>query len=192
MPFSGGSHTMGFRQQGLTLIELMVTLAVLAIIVGIAVPSFNTMIQNNRSLALGEELASALNYARTEAVKRGARVSLCGSSDGSACDGGWTNNWIVVVDTAATDDAAAPVVANTAAVLRFWDAPDNNATVAATQGAAAPTFVRFTRKGTLGRSSIGAVTLNASFNGCSSNGARLITVGAAGMLNMARSSTGCS
>ncbi|WP_193754292.1 GspH/FimT family pseudopilin [Microbulbifer sp. Q7] len=183
---------MGFRQQGLTLIELMITLAVLAVVVGIAVPSFNTMIQNNRSLALGEELAGALNYARSEAVKRGVRVTLCGSTDGAACNGSWADNWIVVVDTAATDDAAAPVVANAAAVLRFWEAPDNNATVAATQGSATPTFVRFTRKGTLGRSTVGTVTLNTSFSGCSSNNARLLTVGAAGMLNMSRSTNGCS
>ena len=183
---------MGFKQKGLTLIELMVTVAVLAIVVGIAVPSFNTMVQNNRSLALGEELVNALNYARTEAVKRGARVSLCGSADGTACDGGWTDNWIVVVDTAATDDAAAPVVANAAAVLRFWEAPENNATLTATQGGGNPTFVRFTRKGTLGRSTQGVVTLSASFDGCSGNNTRVVTVGAAGMLNMARSTAGCS
>ncbi|WP_197023893.1 GspH/FimT family pseudopilin [Microbulbifer sp. HZ11] len=183
---------MGFRQRGLTLIELMITLAVLAVIVAIAVPNFNTMIQNNRSLSLGEELASALNYARSEAVKRSTRVTLCGSTDGSACNGAWTDNWIVVLDTAATDDAAAPVVANANAVLRFWEAPDNNASLTASQGGATPTFVRFTRKGTLGRSANGAVTLNASFSGCSSNSARQVTVGPAGMLNMTRSSSGCS
>lgn len=183
---------MGFRQRGLTLIELMITLAVLAVMVGIAVPSFNTMIQNNRALSLGEELASALNYARSEAIKRSARVTLCGSTDGSACNGTWTDNWIVVLDTAATDDAAAPVIASANDVLRFWDAPDSNATLSASQGGATPTFVRFTGKGTLGRSANGAVTLNASFSGCTSNNARLITVGPAGMLNMTRSASGCS
>ncbi|MBB5210923.1 GspH/FimT family pseudopilin [Microbulbifer hydrolyticus] len=177
---------------GLTLIELMITLAVLAIVVAIGIPSFNTMIQNNRSLALGEELAGALNYARSEAIKRGQRVTLCGTTDGAACNGTWANNWIVVVDTAATDAAAAPVVADAAAVLRFWEAPDSNATVTVTQGGSNTTFVRFTRQGTLGRSSQGAVTMNASFSGCTSNAARAITVGVAGMLKMARSSTGCS
>nr|WP_010132139.1 GspH/FimT family pseudopilin [Microbulbifer agarilyticus] len=183
---------MGSRQQGLTLIELMITLAVLGVIVAIAVPGFNTMIQNTRSATLGEEMVGALQFARSEAIKRGARVTLCGSSDGSSCDGGWTDNWIVVLDTAATDDAAAPVVANAAAVLRFWEAPENGAAVAATQGGGSPTFVRFTRRGTLGLSGSGAVTLNTSFSGCSSNSARQITVGAAGMLNAARTTSGCS
>lgn len=181
-----------FRQRGFTLIELMVTLAVLAIVASIAVPSFNTMIQNNRSLALGEELASALNYARSEAVKRGARITLCGSVNGTACDGDWTDNWIVVVDTATTDDAAAPVVANASAVLRFWDAPNSNATVTATQGGANTSFVRYTRQGMLGRFNSGAVAINVSFSGCTSNSARAVTVGVAGILNMSRSSTGCS
>lgn len=183
---------MGMKQRGLTLIELMITLAVLAVIVGIAVPSFNNMVQNNRSLSLGEDLASALNFARSEAIKRGARVTLCGSTDGIACNGTWTNNWIAVVDTATTDNAAAPVVANAAAVLRFWDAPKNNATLTGTQGGANTSFVRFTRQGKLGRSASGEVKLNVSFSGCSSNAGREITVGIAGMLNMSRSSTGCS
>ncbi|TLM74830.1 GspH/FimT family pseudopilin [Microbulbifer harenosus] len=183
---------MRIKQGGLTLIELMITLAVLAVIVGIAVPSFNTMIQNNRSLALGDELASALNFARSEAIKRGARVTLCGTTNGTTCNGNWTNSWIVVVDTAATDDAASPVVANAAAVLRVWEAPESNAAITVTQGGTNPTFVRFTRRGTLGRSSNGDVAMNVSFNGCSSNSARQISVGIAGMLNMSRSSTGCS
>ncbi|MBY6191835.1 GspH/FimT family pseudopilin [Microbulbifer agarilyticus] len=183
---------MGFKQQGLTLIELLVTMTVFAVVVGIAIPSFNSMVQNTRSATLGEEILGALQYARSEAIKRGERVTLCGSSDGTDCDGGWADNWIVVVDTAATDDAASPIVANSAAVLRFWEAPGNGATVTATQGGSSPSFVRFTRQGTLGLSGTGEVTLNTSFNGCSSNSARQITVGAAGMLSTKRSTSGCS
>ncbi|WP_295803178.1 GspH/FimT family pseudopilin [uncultured Microbulbifer sp.] len=178
---------MGFKQRGLTLIELMVTLAVLAIIVAIAVPNFNTMIANNRALTLGEDLATALNFARTEAVKRGARVSLCGSTDGASCDGGFANNWLVVVDSAASDDAAAVTVDT---VLRQWQAPGANETVAATQGGNAVSFIRFTRKGMLGRSANGAVTVNASASGCTT--ARDVTVGLAGLLNMGKSTSGCS
>ncbi|WP_299595519.1 GspH/FimT family pseudopilin [uncultured Microbulbifer sp.] len=180
---------MVYRQQGLTLIELMVTLAVLAIVIGIAVPSFSTMINNNRSLALGEELVSVMNYARSEAVKRGGRVSVCGSTDGVTCNGSWANNWLVVVDSAATDGAAAVSVEE---VLRLWEVPGNNASVSATQNSTAVNFVRFNRLGVLGNSTGGAISLSASITGCAGDAARTVTVGLAGMLNVARSTSGCS
>src|SRR5690606_41924737 len=87
-------------KKGFTIIELMVTLAVLAIVLGIAIPSFNTQIQRNGSLGLGEEFVSALNFARTEAIKRRAPVSICASNAAvSACDGtDRSNGWIVFVD----------------------------------------------------------------------------------------------
>ena len=177
---------MGFKQRGLTLIELMVTLAVLAVVVAIGVPSFNTMIANSRSLTLGEDMATALNFARVEAVKRGARVSLCGSTDGAECKGTFADSWLVVVDSAAADDTAAVTVDT---VLRQWKAPGTNEAVVATQGGNAVTFIRFTRKGMLGRSANGAVTVNASASSCTT--ARDVTVGAAGLLNMSKSTTGC-
>ena len=144
------------------------------------------MVANNRTLTLGEDIATALNFARTEAVKRGARVSLCGSTDGAACDGSFADNWLVVVDSAASDDAAAVTVDS---VLRQWKAPGTSETVAATQGGNAVSFIRFTRKGMLGRSASGAVTINASASGCAT--ARDVTVGISGLLNMAKSTTGC-
>ncbi|MBN8430345.1 GspH/FimT family pseudopilin [Microbulbifer salipaludis] len=176
---------MGFKQRGLTLIELMITLAVLAVVVGIAVPNFNTMIQNNRSVALGEELAGALNFARSEAVKRSSRVTLCASADGSACDGDWTDQWIVIVDSATSDSAPVPVVGE---ILRVWESPGTNATIAAVQGASDVDFIRFTDKGLLGMSAGGAIELTSSLSGCKANSGRKLTVGVAGVLSVARSS----
>ncbi|MCK7598781.1 GspH/FimT family pseudopilin [Microbulbifer sp. CAU 1566] len=177
---------MGYRQKGLTLIELMVTIAVLAIVVAIAIPSFNTLIANSRALSTGEELISALNYARAESIKRGDRVTLCGTTNGTACNGTWANDWIVVADDAATDDAASPVVGG---VLRFWVGPKKGAAVTE---AGAATFVRFTRKGTLGNSGGGTITLTAAASGCSGNSARQVTVGIAGVLSGQRTTQGCS
>ncbi|WP_308363768.1 MULTISPECIES: GspH/FimT family protein [unclassified Microbulbifer] len=64
------------REQGLTLLELLITLAVLAILLAIGLPGFSTIIQNSRLAANTEELRSAIHLARTAAVSRNQRVTL--------------------------------------------------------------------------------------------------------------------
>ncbi|MCD9086513.1 GspH/FimT family pseudopilin [Stenotrophomonas sp. SY1] len=82
---------------GFTLVELMVTIAVLAIIAAIAVPSMQGIIKSNRLSAASTELVAALQLARAEAVRRNARVTVCASDDGLACTAtdAWTR-WIVL------------------------------------------------------------------------------------------------
>lgn len=178
------------KQKGFTLIELMVTITVLAIVVGIAIPSFYTQIQNNRSMALGEEFTSALNYARSEAVKRGKRVSLCASADGSKCSGSWPQGWIAFVDSATSDDAATPVIGKEEAVLRRWQSPSDKASLSVTQGGKSAGFIRYNRLGILGRAAGGDITVALSYSGCTGNAARTITIGPAGMAGVTR--TSCS
>jgi type IV fimbrial biogenesis protein FimT len=62
--------------RGFTLLELMVTVAVLAILLTVGVPSFRDLIQNNRVTTQTNELVTALNFARAEAVKRGRSVQV--------------------------------------------------------------------------------------------------------------------
>lgn len=87
---------------GFTLVELIVTVTIAAILLMIGVPSFQTMILNNSRVAQVNEFIGALNMARSEAIKRGSRVVICRSSDGSACatdtTGNWEEGWIVFVD----------------------------------------------------------------------------------------------
>jgi type IV fimbrial biogenesis protein FimT len=87
---------------GFTLIELMVVVALAAIMLTLAVPSFQNMIANNRITSHTNELVMAINMARSEAVKRNVRVILCRSADpvasppscgGSAND--WTTGWLL-------------------------------------------------------------------------------------------------
>ena len=86
--------------RGFSIIELMIGVAILAILVALAVPSLTSVINNNRLAAQANEFVTALQLARSEAVRLNTAVSVCKSDDGAACSaaaGPWTG-WITVVD----------------------------------------------------------------------------------------------
>jgi type IV fimbrial biogenesis protein FimT len=88
------------RERGFTLVELMVTLIVAAILIGVAIPSFDGVINANRLVSQGNELIAALQSARGEAVKRNTRVIVCRSVNLVRCANtaaNWTG-WVVGVD----------------------------------------------------------------------------------------------
>lgn len=82
-------------KRGFTLIELMVTVAVLAIMATIAIPNFQTFLMNSRMASQANDVITAFNLARSEAVKRAANVTVCASSNGTSCTGSWQQGWIV-------------------------------------------------------------------------------------------------
>jgi type IV fimbrial biogenesis protein FimT len=75
------------RERGFTLLELLVTIAVLAILAAVALPSFSNMIRQNRSASEANNFLSILTYARSESIKRNRNVTLCKVNDTSACGG---------------------------------------------------------------------------------------------------------
>lgn len=77
------------QMAGLTLIELMVTLSIVAILAAIAVPSFNSFFISSRAQSETASFVEALSYARSEAVRRGATVTLQAAS-GTDWHQGWT------------------------------------------------------------------------------------------------------
>lgn len=85
--------------RGFTLIELMITIAVASILLAVAVPSFNQLIVTNRLTTQANEVVAALNFARSEAIKRNTRVSFCrvepASPNVCAARAGTWRNWII-------------------------------------------------------------------------------------------------
>lgn len=91
------------KQSGFTLIELMVTISILAILLGIGVPSFRATIEGNRIATVTNDLVGALQFARSEAIKRSTNVVLCSSSDQASCSGSWVDGWVARNEAAAAD-----------------------------------------------------------------------------------------
>lgn len=83
-------------QYGFTLVELMVTVVVLSILMGVAIPSMTGLINANRLAGQANELVSALQVARSEAIRQNAGVTVCASTDGLVCsDAGTWTHWLV-------------------------------------------------------------------------------------------------
>jgi type IV fimbrial biogenesis protein FimT len=91
---------MNKHQTGFTLTEMMVVTAIVAILLGIAIPSYQYLTTSYRMSAELNNLSGDLQYARAEAVKEGNSVTMCVSADGASCTGGtnWNAGWIVFSD----------------------------------------------------------------------------------------------
>jgi type IV fimbrial biogenesis protein FimT len=85
-------------ERGLTLIELMIALLVLAVLVAMAAPSFRDASLGGRLTATANSLLGSIQIARSEAIKANAPTTLCVSSDGATCAGAgdWDQGWIVL------------------------------------------------------------------------------------------------
>lgn len=118
------------RERGFTLLELLITLVIAAIILTQGVPSFATMIKNNRLITQTNNLVADLNLARSEAITRGIPVIVCRTADpnvANECGGTWTSGWLVYVD----DDGDSTFTPATDTLLRVGYPAGGSVTVAA-------------------------------------------------------------
>lgn len=88
------------KNSGFTLLELMITIALAAILLSVGVPSFNGLIKDSRLTVGNNDLVTAFNLARSEAIKRGLRVTVCKSADQASCttSNNWEQGWLVFTD----------------------------------------------------------------------------------------------
>ena len=93
------------NRNGFTLIELLVTLSIGTILMALSTPMAN-IVRSNKASSLAHEFVVALNFARSEAIKRGNKVTICRTITGDKCEGradannqkDWSESWIVFSD----------------------------------------------------------------------------------------------
>lgn len=174
------------RCRGFTLFELMLTIAVAAIIAGFAAPSFNNILRNNRIVTDNNQMISALTLARSEAIRTGNRVTVCRSADQATCatTGGWEQGWIVF-----RDPANAGTVDSGEEIVRVWDPLDGGTTIRAASAFAS--YVSFVGSG----ETRGDTGNTGSFRVCGDTAdiaqGRTISVGLIGYTSTTKGVTAC-
>ena len=95
--------------RGFTIVELMITLVVAAVLLGLAAPSFSRFLADNRLTTQINDFTVALSTARTEAITRNTTAGVCTSNGGTACAAGsWQGGWLVFFVCTAADPSCAP------------------------------------------------------------------------------------
>lgn len=84
--------------RGYTMAELLVAIAIVAVLTGIAVPSFQTLMLNMRLTSYANELVATSMLARSKAIGQNAPVTMCQSADGANCGGAgtWETGYLLV------------------------------------------------------------------------------------------------
>ncbi len=158
------------RERGFSLIELMVTVAVVAILAAVATPNLRSVIANNRLRSQTDEMIASLQMARGEAVRRNARIDVCRTTDGTTCAGSvgpWTR-WIVVdtqpraggeANGVIAQATANPAVAISGSADRVSFRPTGMVTAATTLTVCVPTTAVDENRRTLGLLAGGSVNV---------------------------------
>ena len=163
------------EQSGVTFMETMVTIIIVAVLAAIAFPSYEYLVQNYRSRTISTDFNSALAFTRSEAVKQGSTVTICAASDptGTACGNNtnWSNGWIIFSDP--NNDG---LIDNATDILRAQSTLAQNTTFTTNQAR-----VTFNSRGF---SANGAATFNIGAPGCSGMHGRQFTLSNTGRVTI--------
>ncbi len=89
------------QNQGFTLVELFIAMAVAAILLSVAVPNFSDAMRNSQQSATTNELMGSLRIARSEAIKQSTRTAVCARATDLSCGDDWSNGFIAFMDNGA-------------------------------------------------------------------------------------------
>lgn len=150
------------RQTGVTMIELMIVIVIASILAAIAAPSFSRFINDTRQTSTMSQLTGDLNRARSEAIKRNARVLVCvRDAAGTDCGAGtdWRNGWLACSDSNEDGSCDAATAANPNPITVH---PALNAHLTLTGSAAS---IVFNPNGTQGAGGVATLTLSGNWSG---------------------------
>jgi len=163
---------------GFTFIELMIVIVVASILGALAAPAIGTLVRNQRISTQANELVADLNFARAEAVKRGARVVICAGTASSCSGTNWETSRAIFVD--ADGDSA---ISAGEAVLRARETLEGGNTLRTNPVVSTVAFAS------------GGTSTASQFRLCDSRGAsfgRAISVAATGQVRVTNPAPACS
>lgn len=166
-----------FLVSGFTLIELMITISIAAILLALAVPSFSALLKNNRLTAQTNSFKGALQYARATALSQNTTIQVCpiGVVGSTACGTSWAVGWMVTIPGAtllqsnksgARDPALASAVTSVSFTSRGLAGAQTAFTVCDSRGSAFARAIQVETTGSIQTASTPGQTLGGAAVSC--------------------------
>jgi len=116
------------QSAGFTAVELIITMAIVAIVLAVGVPSFQSTVTDRKQSSQFIKLRKSLVFARSEAIKRAQHVSVCARASNTNCGDDWSKGWLIFTDA---DTGTAGVLDPEDSILRLVDLSSNGLNIKA-------------------------------------------------------------